>query len=127
MTSEQEWIERAARIIDPDAWHETLPTDGCGVYWIDRRNKARRKAQELQPLVQEAVGGWRDIGSAPRDWDDVLVFSPEHECFNCGGVFSAFYGTDRRGWFTHGPSEAMRLNPTHWLPLPPAPKENDDA
>ena len=64
---------------------------------------------------------WRDIESAPKDWTDVLVFSPEHEGFNCGGVFSAFYDTDEACWFTHAPGHNIRLNPTHWMPLPPAP------
>jgi len=36
-----------AKIIDPDAWHETLPADGCGVYWIGRRNEARAKAEAI--------------------------------------------------------------------------------
>lgn len=65
---------------------------------------------------------WRDIESAPKDWTDVLVFSPEHEGFNCGGVFSAFYDTDEACWFTHAPGHNIRLNPTHWMPLPPAPE-----
>lgn len=49
----QEWAtsrEAAARIVDPDAWHETLPTDGCGPYWIGRRNKARTKAHAILAL-----------------------------------------------------------------------------
>lgn len=41
-----------AKIIDPDAWHETLPTDGCGVYWIGRRNKARRQAEDIIDVLR---------------------------------------------------------------------------
>lgn len=48
----QELVEVVARIIDPDAWHEALPADGCGAYWIGRRNKARTNAQAiLQALI----------------------------------------------------------------------------
>lgn len=40
-------LDDIAKIIDPDAWHETLPTDGCGAYWIGRRNNARAKARAV--------------------------------------------------------------------------------
>ncbi|UKK84769.1 hypothetical protein L7H23_01300 [Sphingopyxis sp. BSN-002] len=39
--------DAVAKIIDPDAWHETLPTDGCGAYWVGRRNKARERAKAI--------------------------------------------------------------------------------
>lgn len=39
--------ERIAKIIDPDAWHDTLPQDGCAPYWMKRRNDARMKAQTI--------------------------------------------------------------------------------
>lgn len=45
-----------AKIIDPDAWHETLPTDGCGVYWIGRRNKARDQANAIRQLLSDPNG-----------------------------------------------------------------------
>jgi hypothetical protein len=40
-------VELVARIIDPDAWHEKLPADGCGVYWSNRRASAKQKAQSI--------------------------------------------------------------------------------
>lgn len=56
-------IEKLARIIDPDAWHETLPTDGCGVYWIGRRNKAKATARAVlealrEPTPEMEAAGW---------------------------------------------------------------------
>jgi hypothetical protein len=65
--------------------------------------------------------GWQPIESAPRDWTDVLVFSPEHEGFNCQGVFSSFYDTESGQWlmYTAGGFEAIK--PTHWIPLPTPP------
>lgn len=45
-------VDAVARIIDPDAWHESLPTDGCGAYWISRRNDARRKAKAVRALME---------------------------------------------------------------------------
>lgn len=65
---------------------------------------------------------WKPIETAPRDWTDVLVFSPEHEGFNCNGVFSAFCDTDTGEWITHASGGNMRLEPSHWMPLPPAPE-----
>lgn len=50
--------EAVARIIDPDAWHETLPTDGCGQHWMGRRKKALAKADAilaLRPVGAENV------------------------------------------------------------------------
>ena len=46
MTNEAE-REQIARIIDPDAWHHTLPTDGCGQHWMGRRKKALAKADAI--------------------------------------------------------------------------------
>lgn len=46
--------EAIARIIDSDAWHETLPTDGCGAYWIARRNNAKAKADSILALFAQA-------------------------------------------------------------------------
>lgn len=77
---------------------------------------ARHRLERSEPV------GWMGIESAPKDWTDVLVFSPEHEGFNCGGVFSAFYAEGEENcWFAHGPAHNIRLNPTHWQPLPSAP------
>jgi hypothetical protein len=40
----------AAKIVDPDAWHHTLPQDGCGQHWSGRRNKALSKADRILAL-----------------------------------------------------------------------------
>jgi hypothetical protein len=68
------------------------------------------------------VTDWQPIKTAPKDWTDVLVFSPEHEGFNCGGVFSAFFDETSRSWLTHAPGHNMLLKPTHWMPLPSPPE-----
>ena len=36
----------AAKIIDPDAWHPSLPNDGND-YWTGRRVEAREKAKQI--------------------------------------------------------------------------------
>ena len=83
------------------------------------------------PLPEQPQEGWRTIDSAPKDWTDVMVFSPDHGSFNCGGVFSAFFDAESGDWMTHGIGANMELNPTHWMPLPSPPstetKESGDA
>lgn len=49
-------LEELARIIDPDAWHETLPTDGCGVYWALRRLKVRAQARAILTALRDDSG-----------------------------------------------------------------------
>lgn len=65
---------------------------------------------------------WQDIATALMTWEDVLVFSPEHEGFNCGGVFVAFRDPEF-GWGSYQPGGVMSLNPTAWQPLPSPPTD----
>lgn len=43
--------ERIAKIIETDAWHETLPQDGCAPYWMKRRYDARSKASAILEII----------------------------------------------------------------------------
>lgn len=79
----------------------------------------------IAAMREQLVPQWQPIETAPTDWTDVLVFSPEHEGFNCGGVFSAFFDTEARSWSAHEPGGNIALNPTHWMPLPAAPTEGE--
>lgn len=45
--------EAIARLIDSDAWHESLPKDGCAAYWSARRTKARNKADDIRKMLME--------------------------------------------------------------------------
>jgi len=45
-----------AKIIDRDAWHNSLPRDGCGAYWYDRRHKALAKADAILELLAASSG-----------------------------------------------------------------------
>lgn len=58
-------LDDAAKIIDPDAFHSSLPTDGCGAYWHGRRADAREKAQriydEFKATLPEAIDVYRTI------------------------------------------------------------------
>lgn len=73
---------------------------------------------------------WRDIESAPRDGTpvDLWVISPETgkgwRRTDC--AFDGEYWTDRY----YAIVNAAGIEPTHWLPLPPAPAkvmEGDDG
>jgi hypothetical protein len=67
--------------------------------------------------------GWQPIDTAPKDRSDVWLFCPIEEPHQCVGFFS-----DGDGGYWE-PSEKLvadvlfELNPTHWMPLPDAPKE----
>lgn len=52
-------IETAARIVDPDAWHEKAPADGCSEFWSGRRSKAREKAKAILDGAAEPGGDMR--------------------------------------------------------------------
>lgn len=59
---------------------------------------------------------WQPIDTAPRDYTEILVYDPEHECF------VAWYEYHRHEW-RWSPHDAGWCNPTHWMPLPPPPTE----
>lgn len=138
MTTTVSQEAREAGLIDlRDADHALLLMDEvdslvrfCSVNMLDADRYARGSwafwsvCHWIARHRQQAERGevWRPIETAPKDWTDVLVFSPEHEGFNCDGVFSAFYDTDEAGWSTHGPGHSIRLHPTHWQPLPTPPE-----
>lgn len=89
MIEREEGVEDIAKIIDPDAWHETLPTDGCGVYWLGRRNDARSKAKlAMQDIVArlekgQAVDGVEWLSS--KTIDRLQAHDPDHN--KAGGLW----------------------------------------
>lgn len=99
-------LDGIAKIIDPDAWHETLPTDGCGAYWIGRRNDARGKANQVVDALQNAkfnkAGGlwyrrWFKAQERVNELERMLESPPRHRFWgageaNCPGVIKAGNG-----------------------------------
>jgi hypothetical protein len=56
---------------------------------------------------------WRDIGTAPKDGTDILVFHPESkEQFVCYWEL---------GCWMFSADTGLIGSPTHWMPLPPPP------
>ena len=74
--------------------------------------------------------GWRPIESAPQDWVDVLLFSPDHKGFDNGGVFSGFCTGKGGDWLVYDFTRsdgATPVTPTHWRPLPAPPQDKRAA
>jgi len=92
-----------------------------------------RPFYEWRPIyaAPQAVPAWLPIESAPKDGTDILVMYMHidtqivHNAFWLG---DEDYDTDPSGWWTYEHSEVSRLllddwmTPTHWMPLPAAPK-----
>lgn len=88
--------------------------------------EAANKIANLTALRQRREG-WLPIDSAPEG-KDILVYCQETgECFV---VFWALQVETRKGdWVIARANDGTCFickNPTHWQPLPPAPKESDD-
>lgn len=71
-----------------------------------------------QPFV------WQGIESAPRDWSEVILFDQEYHPNVTSGFYSCADG-GRDHWVSSSGSD--RLEPTHWMPLPPPPEEKGMA
>ena len=61
--------------------------------------------------------GWMPIGSAPKDWSDVLVYAPGLDAKQ-QKVCEAFYSDVNEAWLA--PAFGV-VKPTHWQPLPKPP------
>ena len=66
---------------------------------------------------------WKPIETAPKDWTDVLLYSPDDDVgYGANGVCQGWYSMADGGfdcWMTaSGPAF-----PSHWMPLPAPPKQ----
>lgn len=61
---------------------------------------------------------WRPIETAPKDGTEILVNTNAYEC---GCVIAKWFKYNGREAFRDWDADAH--TPTHWLPLPPPPKE----
>lgn len=72
----------------------------------------RERKDGYVELILPAPAGWQDIATAPRDGTHILV--SDRYCNQLVAYFSE--GSSR--WFGGG----FTQHPTHWMPLPEAPK-----
>lgn len=68
--SDLEKLAAIGKVIDPDAWHSTLPADGCGIHWMRRRKKAIEKAAAIFAMVEAAT-----LEQAARKADDFAMLA----------------------------------------------------
>mgnify|MGYP003408535225 CR=1 FL=1 len=77
---------------------------------------------------REAISKWQPIETAPKDGTAFRAYADEliDLDFNpCGSVEAAWSGEEFIGCVWNGQQDAWygkAINPTHWMPLPAAPK-----
>jgi len=74
---------------------------------------AAYEAEAVQPV--QAAPNWQPIETAPKDGKESLFYTEE-----MGQVVMYWEGRDKR-WET-GFNEGDSLTPSHWMPLPAAPR-----
>ena len=121
MADELDELAAGCAVYSPDQCATMI--DGIG--WIAMRHKLRKAAELLRALEQPAsaagVEGWRPIETAPRGDGVVLVGWGEYrERDGYSPAFMRWYDLVG-GWTVN----AMPFYPTHWMPLPAAPKPED--
>lgn len=96
------WRAEGARI---DTFHATM-----GTGWKVCADNLRLTLldSEVSPSLE---GRWQAIATAPKDQLILL--------FDDGAYILGLWDEETQAWFDHGPMEPP---PTHWLPLPPAPR-----
>lgn len=72
------------------------------------------------------MGEWKTIDSAPRDGTPVMLFSPQlslDDPFNVDGGLVWVSGGYGKGVLGVWRGDSNKNPPTHWMPLPPPPKD----
>jgi len=71
---------------------------------------------------EQAVTKWQPIETAPKDGTRVLGYSPEFG-YDTPVCVAMIWDKHERGWFADQYDSAGKINPTHWVSLPPLPPE----
>lgn len=81
------------------------------------------KAWNRRATGNQVVQGWKSIETAPRDGSQVLVFCDASDIPISGG----YWYKKEKCWICGGYMR-KQFPPTHWMPLPPAPgQQNEDG
>lgn len=71
-------------------------------------------------------GGWQPIATAPKDGRSALI---AEFCFGRWLVLEAVYNSRKRHWYAPGDTGddefSQPYDPSHWMPLPPAPEPSN--
>lgn len=76
------------------------------------QDEAQALREQIATLKQERM--WRPIETAPRDGTEILCW--------CPGIGERVLCFDAGCWVLAGGDYANDYEPTHWMPLPPAPE-----
>ena len=111
---------------DGAKWVARVGDPARSSYSMDRgfagfREKHFDAIGELLVAPQEAAQGWRDIGTAPKDGSNVILWCVD--LTGAGGHVATGSWHDPYGGSWWDWNMEYTLHPTHWQPLPPAPQE----
>ena len=96
--------------------------DKCFDEWPDKMTAevARLKGIIRNHKVAERVPEWQPIETAPNN--ELILIGPTKRMGVCVGMNHSF-----EGWVTETPSDWVSIYaPTHWMPLPAAPKKEGE-
>lgn len=122
-------IERVAKAICPDGWHETTRPDGSKYFTLVCWDEEQAKGRRLAMAAIAAMPGWQPIKSAPRDGTMILIaFGPDSVSVGC----YSRNDDDLHPWkFMDSQAEGLPIfngarddiyGPSYWMPLPHAPE-----
>lgn len=102
-----------------EAWHNEYRTQELvrrDDTYYNTHVRCRWEGWQARAIESALQPGWRDIESAPKD--ELILVGPTKRMGICVAMHHS-----RDGWVTETCSEWMTIyTPTHWMPLPPAPK-----
>ena len=102
-----------------EAWHNEYRTQELvrrDDTYYNTHVRCRWEGWQARAIESALQPGWRDIESAPKD--ELILVGPTKRMGICVAMHDS-----RDGWVTETCSEWMTIyTPTHWMPIPPAPK-----
>lgn len=102
-----------------EAWHNEYRTQELvrrDDTYYNTHVRCRWEGWQARAIESALQPGWRDIESAPKD--ELILVGPTKRMGICVAMHHS-----RDGWVTETTSEWVTMyTPTHWMPLPPAPK-----
>ena len=87
---------------------------------VTHRDYAEAAADAVLAALPE-LQGWRDIARAPKDGTEILVCC----VYDVQGAVDSHTWVDQwwdNSWAEYPKQIQAPIPPTHWMPLPPAPK-----
>ncbi len=72
---------------------------------------------------EQVVSGWKPIESAPKDGRWLLGWEADGEFMDAPGYIIMHFNNG--AWERDGDEFSLYVEPTHWMPLPLPPQENE--